>query len=328
MKIGKIAEPVLIRSVLKETGHRREEVLEGPAAGRDASLLENKEGTCTAVSAKSFTGLRKEAVRPALYTAVNDLAAAGADPVGILVNLLLTPDAEESSLKKIMRELEGFCKEQGLEILGGHTEVTQAVTKPVVTVTGIGKIEKDRRISSSFAKPGQDVVLTKWIGLYGTAFAAKAEEAKLLDRFAPSFVETAKSFEAYSLVTKDAELAAKYGVSAMHDLEEGGVFGGLWELCSASGTGIDVDLKKIPIRQETVEVCEALGLNPYLLMSCGSLLLTAEDGFGLVRKLEQEGIHGAVIGKITDGNDKIIRNGSDTRYLDKPQADEIYKIEA
>ena len=112
----------------------------------------------------------------------------------------------------------------------------------------------------------------------------------------------------------------------MHDITEGGVFGALWEMGSGSGVGLDIDLKSIPIRQETVEVCEALGLNPYILMSSGSMLISAKDGHGLVRELSKAGIHAAVVGKATQGNDRILRNGEDTRYLDKPQSDELYKI--
>lgn len=112
----------------------------------------------------------------------------------------------------------------------------------------------------------------------------------------------------------------------MHDITEGGVFGALWEMGSGSGVGLDIDLKKIPIRQETVEVCETLGLNPYILMSSGSMMIAADDGYGLAEKLKQAGIPASVVGKATEGNDRILRNGEDTRYLDKPQSDELYKI--
>ena len=118
----------------------------------------------------------------------------------------------------------------------------------------------------------------------------------------------------------------EYGVSAMHDITEGGVFGALWEMAEGAGVGLDVDLKKIPIRQETVELCECFGLNPYILMSSGSMMIAADDGHELVRKLEQAGIHAVVVGRTNSGNDRILRNGEDVRYLDKPQPDELYKV--
>lgn len=112
----------------------------------------------------------------------------------------------------------------------------------------------------------------------------------------------------------------------MHDITEGGIFGALWEMASGAGVGLEVDLKKIPIRQETVEICEYFGVNPYQVMSSGSMLIAVDDGYELVRKLEQAGIHSAVVGRTVRGNDRILRNGEDVRYLDKPQQDELYKI--
>lgn len=118
----------------------------------------------------------------------------------------------------------------------------------------------------------------------------------------------------------------EHGISAMHDITEGGIFGALWEMASGADLGVEIDLKKIPIRQETVEVCEFFNVNPYLIMSSGSMLIATKDGNGLVRRLEAAGIHAAVIGRTNNSNDRIIRNGEDVRYLDKPQTDELYKV--
>ena len=175
-------------------------------------------------------------------------------------------------------------------------------------------------------KPGQDIVVTKWIGLEGTAILAKEKEEELLHHFNPQLVHTAQEFSQYLSVIQDARIARKFGVSAMHDITEGGVFGALWEMAEGSGVGLDADLKAIPIRQETVEVCEYFGLNPYQIMSSGSMMIATDDGHGLVRALKQAGIHAAVVGRATDGNDRILRNGEDVRYLDRPQSDELYKV--
>lgn len=121
-------------------------------------------------------------------------------------------------------------------------------------------------------------------------------------------------------------MASECGAGVMHDITEGGIFGALWEMASAAGVGMDIDLKKIPIRQETVEICEYFGLNPYQIMSSGSMLIAADNGWGLVRELEKAGIPAAVIGTFTSGHDRIIRNGEERRYLDKPQTDELYKV--
>ena len=310
MKIGKLPESVLIRSVLKEVGHRREEVLVGPSVGQDCAVLEAREGEVLVLSSDPITGTTKDIGSHSVYITANDLAASGAEPVGIMLTILLTPDTEEAELKD----------------MGGHTEITDVVRQPLISLTGVGKMKKEELLVTSGVKPGEDLVVTKWIGLEGTSIAAKEREAVLLERFAPAFVETAKQFDQYLSVLPEAKIAKAWGASAMHDITEGGVFGALWEMGSGSGVGLDIDLKSIPIRQETVEVCEALGLNPYILMSSGSMLISAKDGHGLVRELSKAGIHAAVVGKATQGNDRILRNGEDTRYLDKPQSDELYKI--
>ena len=112
----------------------------------------------------------------------------------------------------------------------------------------------------------------------------------------------------------------------MHDISEGGVFGALWELAECSGVGLEIELKKIPLRQETVEICDFYGLNPYQMVSGGSMLMAAEDGNGLVHRLAQEGIPAVIVGKATAGNDRVILNGEERRFLELPQTDEIHKI--
>ena len=279
MKIGKLPEPMLIRSVLKEVEHRREEVLVGPAVGQDCAVVELTEGEVFVLSSDPITGTTKDIGRHSV-----------------------------------------------MEVMGGHTEITQVVKQPLISLTGVGKMKKENILTTASVKPGQDILITKWIGLEGTSVAAKEKEEELLKKFAPSFVETAKNFDQYLSVIPEAKIAREWSISAMHDITEGGVFGALWEMGSGSGVGLDIDLKKIPIRQETVEVCEALGLNPYILMSSGSMMIAADDGYGLAEKLKQSGIPASVVGKATEGNDRILRNGEDTRYLDKPQSDELYKI--
>ena len=326
MKIGKLPEPMLIRSVLKEVEHRRDEVLVGPAVGQDCAVVELGEGEVFVLSSDPITGTTKDIGRHSVHVTDNDLAASGADPLGIMLTILLTPDTQEGELKEMMRGVEGACKELNMEVMGGHTEITQVVKQPLISLTGVGKMKKENILTTASVKPGQDILITKWIGLEGTSVAAKEKEEELLKKFAPSFVETAKNFDQYLSVVPEAKIARDWSISAMHDITEGGVFGALWEMGSGSGVGLDIDLKKIPIRQETVEVCEALGLNPYILMSSGSMMIAADDGYGLAEKLKQAGIPASVVGKATSGNERILRNGEDTRYLDKPQSDELYKI--
>ena len=112
----------------------------------------------------------------------------------------------------------------------------------------------------------------------------------------------------------------------MHDVTEGGIFGALWEMAAASGVGLEIDLKAIPIRQETVEICEVFDINPYMLISSGSMLIGTSRGTRLVSELEKAGVPAVVVGHATVGNDRVIINGDEKRFLEPPKVDELYKI--
>ena len=169
-------------------------------------------------------------------------------------------------------------------------------------------------------------MLTKWIGLEGTAILARHYREGLRERYPAHLVEEAAGFDRYLSIIPEAASAAKSGVRVMHDASEGGILASLWELAESSGVGLTIDLRKIPIRQETVEVCEFCGVNPYTLASSGCLVLTADRGEELVKRLDREGIPAVVIGGITDSHDRLIYNAEEKRYLDKPVQDEIHRL--
>ncbi|MCI6430947.1 MAG: AIR synthase family protein [Oliverpabstia sp.] len=326
MKIGKLPEPVLIRSVLKQVKHRREEVLVGPAVGQDCAVVQVEPDEVLVMSTDPITGTVKDLGSHSIHITANDLAASGAEPIGVMLTVMLPDTVEEPEVKKMMQEAEATCKKLNMEVLGGHTEITNVVRQPLISVTGVGKIKKSRVITTLQVQPEQDIVVTKWIGLEATTILAKEREEELRKRFPAGIVDTAIGFDRFLSVVPESRIAMEHGVTAMHDITEGGVFGALWEMASGAGVGLEVDLKKIPIRQETVEICQYFDLNPYQIMSSGSMMIAADDGHELVRKLEKAGIHAAVVGRTNAGNDRILRNGEDVRYLDKPQPDELYKV--
>ena len=160
----------------------------------------------------------------------------------------------------------------------------------------------------------------------GTSIIAKEKERELLKRFPPVLVKMAGEQREYLSVASEAATALKSGVYAMHDVRNGGIFGALWEISRKLGVGLCVDLKKIPVRQETIEICEFYNLNPYELISGGMLIMLTRDGQRLAEDLENKGINGIVIGSTNDGNDKIIVNQEEIRYLEPPVPDEINKL--
>ncbi len=328
MKIGKIPETVLKRSVLKQIRTKRKEVLVGAGVGEDCAVLSLKEDEVFVISTDPITAAADNAGRLAIIASTNDIASSGAEPVGAMVSALLPEDMEEPQLCKIMQQMEETCASLNIQLMGGHTEVTRAVNWPVLTVTAVGKAKRSRVIATGGAKPGQDIVVTKWIALEGASILACEREAQLLEKYPPGFVEEVKGYGRFLSVAPEAAIAARCGASAMHDVTEGGIFGALWELAESAGVGLSVELKKIPVRQEAIELCEFFGLNPYGFISGGALLIAIDRGHDLVDALAKEGIDASVIGKVTEGNDRVVINGDEKRFLEPPRPDELYKVTA
>ncbi len=326
LKVGKVPESVLKRSIFRQIHTRREEVLLGAGVGEDCAALKLAPGEIFVISTDPITGTVKDIGDLAIHITLNDLASAGAEPVGVMLTILLPEGSEEQDLKSLMRQMEEGCAAANVQIMGGHTEVTRVVNQPVVSVCGVGKAREEQLVSTGGARPGHDIIITKWIGLEGTSIIAKEKEAELLTRYPDDLVETARNFDKYLSVVPEAAVAVKSGVSAMHDVTEGGIFGALWEMAESSGVGLTVDLKKIPVRQETIEVCEFFGINPYELISSGSMLMASQDGNQLVQDLEKAGIPAVVVGKATAGNDRVLLNGEEQRFLEPPKTDELYRV--
>ncbi len=326
MKVGKVPENVLKRSVIRQLHTKRKEVLVGASVGEDCAAIALAEDEMFVVSTDPITGAAQDIGKLAIIITTNDLASAGAEPVGVMLTLLLPNGFEEEELKALMQQIEAECEAVHVQIIGGHTEVTRVVNQPVVSVCGVGKVKKGKLVTTGGVKPDMDIIVTKWIALEGTSILAKEKEALLRERFSEKFLESAKRFDAYLSVMDEAAAAARSGVGAMHDVTEGGIFGALWEIAEASGVGLEIDIKKIPIRQETVEICEFFDVNPYELISSGAMLMAAQNGNALVREIEKLGIKATVIGKATAGNDRVLYHGDEKRFLEPPKTDELYKV--
>lgn len=326
MKVGKVPENVLKRSVFKQIHTKRPEVVLGAGVGEDCAAVQLEPDEILVMSTDPITGTAKDIGTLAIQITANDLASAGAEPIGVLLTILLPEGIREIRLREMMEQVETACAKAKIQVMGGHTEVTRVVTQPVITVCGVGKAKKGQLISTAGARPGMDILVSKWIGIEGTSIIAKEKEEELKTRFPVPFIEKAKNMDSYISVLSEAAVAVSSGVSAMHDVTEGGIFGALWEMAEASGVGLEIDLKKIPVRQETIEICEFFGINPYMLISSGCMLMAAEDGNKLVRELKKAGIEATIIGKATEGNDRVLINEEERRFLEPPKEDELYSV--
>ena len=378
MRPGKVKESILKRSVLRQL-HTKSQT-GSPVYGEDAGLFPvddsvpgNAEKTAVnrqgAVYAKESSCIQQNisrliavsvnpvegwtlAARRAVYGAVNSLTAAEAVPTGIAPVILMPEETEEPQLKKLMKEMDALCRQEGICCLAGHTAVSPFVSNLVISVTALGQkavvlevtekksdtketadaVLKKDEISSDChiphqweaVRPGMDIIAAGTAGREGAAMLARERETELLSRYPAFFVEEAKHLFDDGSMRTAADLLREAGAVSVHDVREGGIFAGLWELAAAGGTGIDIELKNIPIRQHTIEVCEFFRLNPYMLRSGGTLLAVCGNGERAVSELRQAGIRAAVIGHTTDNNDKIIRYDDEVRYLEPPKEDEYY----
>jgi len=327
MKAGKLKESILKRSILKQLHRRNKETLIGPSIGGDYGAVSVNEEMAVVISSEPITLSKDDIGSAAITAACNDVACSGAKPLGVSVVMLVPTSLNEEELRDLMKDMDTACEACGVDILSGHTEVTRVVKEPLITVTAIGAVVKDSMLHSSKVHPGMDIVATKWVGLEGTAILAKEKEEELRKRYAQPFIDKALQFKQMMSIVPEAAVATKSGVGAMHDVSEGGVFGALWELAESAGVGLEIDVKKIPIRQETIEICEYFDVNPYKLLSGGCLLIATEDGNGLVMEMEKANIPAVVIGKATEGNDRVLLNEDERRFLETTQTDELYILQ-
>lgn len=341
MNSGKVPVNVLKRSVLRQLKNKRSEIANSAGLGADCAIFEPfsegqlvtcvQEGVVELCCENDLAEAEREdpSVMPMLrffQKCANNLATAGAEPVAAELVIFLPENVEEPELKALMSEAEGIAAELNIQIIGGQTRVSSAVRQPLATVTGYG-IRKTGAVQMDVRKKlaGQDIIITKWIGLEGTADLAARNQEGLLTRYPAYLVEEAAAFDRYYSILPEAATAVKSGGCTMHDASEGGVFAALWEMAEGAGVGLTIDMKKLPLRQETVEVCEFCNVNPYELRSGGSLIIASLAGTAVVEALAAEGIPAVIVGRFTDSNERLILNEDEVRYMDRPQRDEIYK---
>lgn len=326
MKTGKVPVNILKRSIINEIKQKNKEVFKGAGVGADYALLRLKALEDIVVTTNIYEASNSLSAALAVYKAGNNMACSGAVLIAVTVSMTLPVEFQESELKAYMKAMDDAAEKLQVEIAGGDTQISENVQVPILTVTGIGRVSAENSMEERKVCAGQELVVSKWIGMEGALLIVNAKEEELQNRYPYAMLDRVMAMEHEMTVLLEAATAVKSEVSAMHDLSEGGILGGLWEFAGKHGVGLEIDIKKIPVKQEVLEICEYFELNPYALRSGGSLLMAVNNGSNLVWELNKLGIEASVIGRITDGNDRIIRNQEETRYLDLPQADEIYKM--
>lgn len=325
MKSGKVSEAVLKRSILKTVNkQQKQQLVSKGSVGSDAGLFSCEEMTgAMATSCTVLSGCEDGLAATALQRACNSLGAAGGSPVAVTVQLMLPEAAEEKELKHIMQEIVSASETADVVLANGHTQSSAFVTEPVISVTAMGYASAVNTEEETVY--GSELVMTKSAGLAGSVLLAKHYRENLHERYTYTFIDKAAAREELVSVLPEIKIVKELGIRHMHDVAEGGVFGGVWELCERLSAGVELDLKKIPICQETVEICEYFDVNPYQLKGDGALLFLTHDSGTAIHALHAAGIPAAVIGRITDSNDRVLINEDEIRFLEPNRVDEYEK---
>lgn len=319
MKLGKLDNDTLERLILDRFQKTRPESFGAPRIGMDCAMLDFQ-GDLIVCSCDPITSADAKHIGAlSVHVNCNDAAAGGAEPVALLVTLLLPPSETEETVAMIAKDLQNAAVRAGVDIIGGHTEVTDAVTRVTTCTTVIARTPKAKMLSG--AKPGDEIVMTKWAGLEGTMLIA-ADRADRLSDLPAETIERARALSQHLSVVPESRIAMRHGAHAMHDVTEGGVLGAVWELAAQEHLGAVVDIDAIPILPETKAIADAVGLDPFRLMASGSMLIACENGAETVGALLGAGIHAAIIGHITEREFRF----ADGSPLDPPGPDELYRL--
>ena len=330
LSIGKLSPNLLEELVFGCLGKPDSRVILGPRIGEDAAVIDFNDRVLV-VHSDPITGAIRDVGWLAVNICANDIATRGARPLWILVVMLLPKGTKYQELKQIAGQIGNAAKELGVAIIGGHSEITIGINRPILITTALGEIDKKKLVGSSGAKIDDYIIMTKGAAIEGTAILSTEIPMNLETKISHETVKRAQDFIRKISVVQDALTAVGVGgVHAMHDVTEGGVAGGLQEIAWASNVGIHVYEEKIPVYEETKVICRVLDIDPLKTIGSGSLIISANSGKAgkIVDALEKEGIQASVIGRVVDekGESWISRRDGTRLDLSEPVEEEIWRI--
>ncbi|MHB1453564.1 MAG: AIR synthase family protein [Saccharofermentanales bacterium] len=326
MKTGKLTDEALRRIVLERLPSCSGNVSEGPGTGLDCGVIRST-GSLTAVSSDPITGATSDIGKIAVHVSCNDIACCGIRPSAITLVVIAPVDSTEQELIRIIDQISAAARDAGVDIAGGHTEISPAVNRFVLVTTAFGYSDEGRIIYSSGAECGDSILMTKYAGLEGSAIMASDFRVRLEGRMSEEDIVLASGFSDQLSVVAEGVLCGGMGVHAMHDATEGGILGAAWELAAAGGKGCIIDLRRIPVMPQTARICELLGLDPFRLISSGSMLISTDKPDAIIGRLLEAGILCTEIGKIVEKDREFIDLNGQIHELLPAGADELYKIQ-
>lgn len=327
MKIGKLTINDLREIIFKNIRNNRSEVITNPEIGGDCAVIITSGDDVIYLSSDPITGATNSLGKLGININANDIATSGVSPLGVMLTILAPPGTTREALEDIIKEAQEQCDVLNMSILGGHTEITDAVNRIVLSVTAIGIGKKNEIKDRRTVLQGDALIITKGIGIEGTGIIASEKSDELEERFGIEFVKKCKNYLNMTSVVKDGIISNKYA-KGMHDVTEGGLLGALWEMCELYKLGCKVDYNKIKISDEVRELTNYFDIDPLKLISSGTMLISvaAKDSAELLSSLIKEGIEAYEIGVLTDDKRKILEiNGKEVK-IEEPESDELYKV--
>ena len=327
MEAGKLPFE-LLSEVLGRLEVRDPRVVLGPRPGEDAALIDFGDRYLVAKSdpitfATDLIGWYVVQVN------ANDLAVMGATPRWFMATVLLPEGSDRAMVESIFDQLSEACREHDITLVGGHTEVTYDLPRPIVAGAMLGEVAKDRVVLTSGARAGDSIVLTKGVAVEGTAILAREASEALREAGVGEEVLARAAgmlFKPGISVRREAEIACEAGARSMHDPTEGGLATGLLEMAAASGLGLKVDAASIPVLPECRQICDALGLDPMGLIASGALLAAVPPvrAEGLIDALGDAGIEAWEIGRFTEPSEGLkLKTDSGVEELPRFDRDEL-----
>ena len=307
-------------------------VIVGPGIGEDAAVIDFG-ATYLVAKTDPITFVADDIGWYVIVVNANDIATRGAVPKWFLATILLPAQTTtEASVETIFAQLHAACQAHHITLCGGHTEVTYGLDRPLVIGQMLGEVAKDRLISTSGARVGDNLLLTKGLAIEATSILARVKDAELRAKYPSEFLDRCKQFiftPGLSVVQEALAAVALGGVSAMHDPTEGGLATALHELAEAAGVGLRIDAAAIPIYPETRQLCQEYGLNPLGVIASGALLLTVAPAHTarLIEGLRAQGVAVTVIGEVVpSAAGRSLTDGAKVTALPIFHQDELTKI--
>ncbi|MEG1583541.1 MAG: AIR synthase family protein [Anaerovorax sp.] len=327
LKVGKLDSKLLEDIVFKNIKFKRPEVITRPGIGEDCAVVDFGDYDCI-LSTDPITAAVNEIGSLSIHISCNDIASNGVEPLGIMLAVMLPVGTTAQEIEEMMKQAGQAAEKLGVEIIGGHTEITPAVIKPVIVSTAIGRGHKLAREKMKVMKPGDSIYITKWAGLEGTGIISCDKQEEVATFLTEAEREEARAMLSQVSVVEEGVLAGKIGTSGMHDITEGGVLGAVWELCDISQTGAQIFVDQIPVKETTLKICKHFGIDYLRLISSGCMMIivSPDKEENMEQAMEEAQIKFSCIGRVKGKEEGLYMmvNGK-RKEIDPPASDELYK---